>query len=395
MSADSRRSSSSSSATGHSGSQASMNHGVVSGHPNGTAANRSSSISRHGSCIKRRTNPVRRCQSMRNPNSNGLQNGNGVTNGLHSSPSFKSINRRPSNVSSSGGSEYGGRNNSESEFVKYYQYKISKPELNIPFRIVIDDGTHRMINEMNEKGTKCRVLVLGSHNSGKTSLIRLFGRYAQDQDQSDSDSEDEYDKHHDNYRSYVQTENSKNKSRENSINGRIMKDSIINGDINKPLLMIKFKETVSLETFYPISPLSVFHPDAYIIVYAVNSRDSFECAKKVISEIYKWDDFESKSAILVANKTDLVRSRVITKQEGRQLAITNNCKYIETSCAISHNVDFLLAGLGTQITLKNNSKQSSNNHQRSKSAKKPNIIKRFLSKTILNKSKSCDNLHVL
>lgn len=121
-------------------------------------------------------------------------------------------------------------------------------------------------------GTKCRVLVLGSHNSGKTSLIRLFGRYAQDEDQSGSDSEDEYDKQHDDYRSYVQSENSRNKSRENSINGHIMKDSIINGDINKPLLMMKFKETVSLETFYPISPLSVFHPDAYIIVYAVNSR---------------------------------------------------------------------------------------------------------------------------
>lgn len=43
-------------------------------------------------------------------------------------------------------------------------------------------------------------------------------------------------------------------------------------------------------------------------------RDSFEFAKKIIAEIYKWDDFESKSVILVANKMDLVRRRAVSKQ---------------------------------------------------------------------------------
>lgn len=105
-------------------------------------------------------------------------------------------------------------------------------------------------------------------------------------------------------------------------------------------------------------------------------RDSFEGAKGLLAEIHKWDDVEAKPVILVANKTDLVRSRIISKQgklrhnvqplelisnmnifllchaDGRQLATTNNCKYIETSCAISLNVDFLLAGIGAQINLK-------------------------------------------
>ena len=39
--------------------------------------------------------------------------------------------------------------------------------------------------------------------------------------------------------------------------------------------------------------------------------------------------------------------------EGRELAVSHSCKYIETSCAISHNVDFLLAGIGAQINLMN------------------------------------------
>ena len=43
-------------------------------------------------------------------------------------------------------------------------------------------------------------------------------------------------------------------------------------------------------------------------------RESFESAKELIKEIQKWDDCDLKPMILVANKTDLVRSRTVTKQ---------------------------------------------------------------------------------
>ena len=35
--------------------------------------------------------------------------------------------------------------------------------------------------------------------------------------------------------------------------------------------------------------------------------------------------------------------------DGKQLAIDNNCKYVETSCTISHNVHLLLAGIAASI----------------------------------------------
>ncbi|XP_074602466.1 uncharacterized protein LOC141856111 [Brevipalpus obovatus] len=395
MSPDSRRSSSSSSTNGRSGSQLSVaNCAAGNGHPSMSRSNRSSSISRQINLKndkKSQSSSIRRCQSMRNPNNNVLQgDGNTLNSGLQSSPSFKCINmRRPSNVSGLGNSEYGNNRGSpqSSEFVKYYQYKISKPELNIPFQIVIEDANFRPENHPNiEKGTKCRVLVLGYQSSGKTSLIRHFGRCAQDQCVSDYD---DGDKSHESIHPNAISENNRNRLQASSVKSHCPKN------LNQPLLIIKFKERTTLENFHSTSPNSSFHPDAYIIVYAVDSRDSFEFAKKIITEIYRWDDFESKSVILVANKMDLVRRRAVSKQEGRQLAVINNCKYIETSCTISHNVDFLLAGIGTQITLKKNVKQKSQNHQRNNSVKKPNIIKRFLNKTILNKSKSCDNLHVL
>lgn len=96
-------------------------------------------------------------------------------------------------------------------------------------------------------------------------------------------------------------------------------------------------------------------------------------------DVQKWDDIELKPVILVANKSDLVRSRAVSKQgkltyilyfrlasskfliltcrsmsEGRQLALDTDCKYIEVSCTFSMNIDVLLAGISSQLGRKNN-----------------------------------------
>lgn len=111
-------------------------------------------------------------------------------------------------------------------------------------------------------GTKCRVMVLGYQSSGKTSLIRHFGRCAEDQCESNYDD----DKTHDNIHPNAISENNRNRSQGGSVKSHCPKNS------NQPLLIIKFKERTSLENFHSTSPNSSFHPDAYIIVYAVDSR---------------------------------------------------------------------------------------------------------------------------
>ncbi|RWS28661.1 RAS related protein-like protein [Leptotrombidium deliense] len=293
----------------------------------------------------RKINPVRRCQSMRYPN---LKNGLSLT----PQPSLKS--RR---VSSTPSSLENGRTN-ESEFVKYYQYKTNKADpislLNIAIADEMEDFKEYQI---------CRFLVVGVADCGKSSLISQFHNFLTAKRKARTED------------NYVNN-NSKISTNGNSHNNN-------NGDT----LVINFREMASLDSCLPKSPIAMYQPDGYIIVYAVNDRTSFEGAKTSIDEIFKWDDVEQKPIILVANKTDLVRSRVVSKHEGRQLAINNNCKYIEISCAISHNVDFLLAGIRAQINLRNK--------QTAYSARKPNIFKRILRKAALNKSKSCDNLHVL
>ncbi|XP_077283291.1 uncharacterized protein LOC143909257 [Arctopsyche grandis] len=91
-------------------------------------------------------------------------------------------------------------------------------------------------------------------------------------------------------------------------------------------------------------------PHAYCVVYSTSDRGSLRTAEGWLRSLR--NKKPSRARILVGNKVDLVRSRAITTEEGKNLAITYDCKFIETSVGINHNVDELLVGLLTQIRLK-------------------------------------------
>lgn len=53
---------------------------------------------------------------------------------------------------------------------------------------------------------------------------------------------------------------------------------------------------------------------AYCVVYSTADRNSFHYAEESLQALWKLPDIRSKAVILVANKTDLVRSRVVSTQ---------------------------------------------------------------------------------
>lgn len=59
----------------------------------------------------------------------------------------------------------------------------------------------------------------------------------------------------------------------------------------------------------------------------------------------------TRGAIMVGNKTDLERQREVPVQVGKKLAKEINCKFIETSSGLDHNVDELLVGIVAQVKL--------------------------------------------
>ncbi|XP_076336802.1 GTP-binding protein REM 1-like isoform X2 [Tachypleus tridentatus] len=146
--------------------------------------------------------------------------------------------------------------------------------------------------------------------------------------------------------------------------------------------------------------------DAFLVVYSVTDRVSYEYAGRTLallrylgtkhSNHILGPDAFPKALILVGNKTDLVRSRTVTEEEGRTLANKYNVKFIETSAAITHNVDELLVGVISQIRLRSSTTTNDNAIYRSKrfSGKALGLMSKFLQKCEF-KVRSCDNLHVL
>ncbi|TWW67936.1 GTP-binding protein RAD [Takifugu flavidus] len=146
--------------------------------------------------------------------------------------------------------------------------------------------------------------------------------------------------------------------------------------------------------------------DAYIIVYSVTDKSSFEKASELRIQLRRARQSENIPIILVGNKSDLVRSREVTVDEGSACAVVFDCKFIETSASLHHNVQDLFEGIVRQIRLRKDSKEDNarrmaNCRRRESISKK---AKRFLGRMVARKnkkmafrqkSKSCHDLTVL
>nr|2GJS_A Chain A, GTP-binding protein RAD [Homo sapiens]2GJS_B Chain B, GTP-binding protein RAD [Homo sapiens] len=98
--------------------------------------------------------------------------------------------------------------------------------------------------------------------------------------------------------------------------------------------------------------------DAYVIVYSVTDKGSFEKASELRVQLRRARQTDDVPIILVGNKSDLVRSREVSVDEGRACAVVFDCKFIETSAALHHNVQALFEGVVRQIRLRRDSKEA-------------------------------------
>lgn len=109
--------------------------------------------------------------------------------------------------------------------------------------------------------------------------------------------------------------------------------------------------TIDLDCILPQveNSLSTYEPHGIIIIYSVVQRASFRQAEEIVKYLWQNDVTKEKAVILVGNKADLARSRVIPTSEGKALAKSIDAKFIETSSGIQHNVDELLVGILKQV----------------------------------------------
>ncbi|CAG0878632.1 unnamed protein product [Darwinula stevensoni] len=165
---------------------------------------------------------------------------------------------------------------------------------------------------------------------------------------------------------------------------------------DRPNLLGRTQEDVHLDSIIQ-NP-----PDAFVFQYSVTDNNSLERVEDLLAHLQSWDLLRSRAAIVVGNKTDLVRSRSVSEQDGRGLAISYKTKFIEISVACNHNVDELLVGLIKQVNLHKDLKptdspRSGELHRRpTKLVRASRRIKRVFSRVWgKEEAKDCENLSVL
>ncbi|XP_015837636.1 uncharacterized protein LOC664242 isoform X2 [Tribolium castaneum] len=270
--------------------------------------------------------------------------------------------------------------------------------------------------------TPYKVLMLGGPAVGKSSLVSQFmtSEYLHAYDTS------------------IDSENCGGISlRIEFVSGEVDKQDDESGEKSVSVLLAGEESELTFIDFATadLSPDSCINkytdPHAYCVVYSSADRSSLACAEKILQTLWTLDTISTKAVILVANKADLVRSKVVSTEEGKSMATAYDCKYIETSVGINHNVDELLVGILTQIRLKLENPERSRDLFRKRSSSKKNLnrnrspvsatgtptgsaanspkkyrgsrtsaslkVRNLLGKVWArdSKSKSCENLHVL
>ncbi|XP_062842622.1 GTP-binding protein REM 1 [Trichomycterus rosablanca] len=230
--------------------------------------------------------------------------------------------------------------------------------------------------ESDSSGHDClyRVMLLGDHGVGKSSLAGIFAGL-QDNDTNKYIGEDMFER-----------------------------TLTVDGEETTLVVMDTWETEKQDENWVQDYCMQV--GTAYIIVYSITDRSSFESASELRIQLRRIRQADNVPIILVGNKSDLVRSREVAVEEGRSCAVVFDCKFIETSASLHHNVQELFEGIIRQIRLRRDSKET-NEHRRSIYKRKESITKkarRFLDRLVAKnnkkmalkvRSKSCHDLSVL
>ncbi|KAF3690213.1 GTP-binding protein GEM GTP-binding mitogen-induced T-cell protein RAS-like protein KIR [Channa argus] len=219
-----------------------------------------------------------------------------------------------------------------------------------------------------------RVVLLGDHGVGKTSLAGIFAGISEKDEQSGEDT-------------YERT-------------------LTVDGEETTLIVMDTWQnDTLEVEDGYSQDD-SLKVGSAYVIVYSVTDRSTFDSAAELRITLRRTRQAENLPIILVGNKTDLVRSREVAVEEGRACAVVFDCKFIETSASLQHNVAELFEGVVRQIRLRRDGSDAVQRRHSTYKCKESlsQKARRFLDRLVARnnqrmavkvRSKSCHNLAVL
>ncbi|KAL0476543.1 Ras-related protein Rab [Acrasis kona] len=109
-------------------------------------------------------------------------------------------------------------------------------------------------------------------------------------------------------------------------------------DIDQKKIKIQLWDTAGQERYRSITVPFYRGAVGALVVYDVTKRSTFENVKRWLKDVKEHAD-ENVVAIIVGNKIDLAQARIVSTEEGKELAERQGVAFIETSALSATNIE--------------------------------------------------------
>lgn len=113
-------------------------------------------------------------------------------------------------------------------------------------------------------------------------------------------------------------------------------------------MKLQIWDTAGQERFRTITSSYYRGAHGIIVVYDTTERESFKAATNWMNEINRYAS-ENVNRLLVGNKCDMEPKKVVSYDEGKELADQLGIKFLETSAKSSHNVEQAFTLMASEI----------------------------------------------
>ena len=117
---------------------------------------------------------------------------------------------------------------------------------------------------------------------------------------------------------------------------------VINMELDDKIYKIQLWDTAGQEKFYSIIKTYFNNVAGCIVVFDITNINSFNNLDNWINDLELYNVHNSLPKILIGNKCDLKKNRIVGYEKGLKFANSYNMKYLETSAKEFVNVDDIL-----------------------------------------------------
>lgn len=123
--------------------------------------------------------------------------------------------------------------------------------------------------------------------------------------------------------------------------------------VDNEQVVLDILDTAGQEEYLAMREQYMRTGEGFLLVYAINSRNSIEELQTFYEQIQRVKDSDNVPVLVVGNKSDLEIERQVSYEEGAEFAKALNCPFLETSAKQRINVEEAFYGLVRSINKKN------------------------------------------